>query len=381
MNKSLFLALLVIFNLPFIFALTDISSCSKLDKTGETYRLTKDILNSGVSRCIDITANNVILDCQGHKINGMGPSYGINIERGNISDTRVIIKNCQLTGWSASAINIVNSNSNSLTNLSLNNNYDSGIFLIDSSNNQIENSNISINPDYGIYSRLSNNNSISNSIIKSNLVDGIFLGGANNRIFFNVFEGNGNGIFLDGSNNFIYNNFFNNAPHDVWISFSASNKFNTALQPGTRIFSPGTNIGGNFWADPSKRMGYSQTCADANTDGFCDSPYVLADNNIDYLPLSDKYVAKFIRGDANMNGRVDISDPVYMLNALFKNDPVRYPVKCQDAIDANDDGKMDVADTNYLLAYLFKNGLKPKAPFPTPGTDPTADGLNCAIGL
>jgi len=47
--------------------------------------------------------------------------------------------------------------------------------------------------------------------------------------------------------------------------------------------------------------GYSDTCTDSNTDGFCDLPYDIEDdeacttgvncsNNTDYLPLSDEYV-------------------------------------------------------------------------------------------
>jgi hypothetical protein len=45
--------------------------------------------------------------------------------------------------------------------------------------------------------------------------------------------------------------------------------------------------GGNFWAYPND-TGYSQTCADSNSDGICDSPYALDSNNTDYLPLAYK---------------------------------------------------------------------------------------------
>ena len=103
------------------------------------------------------------------------------------------------------------------------------------------------------------------------------------------------------------------------------------------------------------------------------------------VPIKIKVVPKgrvpFIRGDANMDRRVDISDPAYILNALFKNDPVNYPIKCQDSADANDDGKIDLADAIYLNSYLFNKGPKPKMPFPTPGIDPSADGLGCGKGL
>jgi hypothetical protein len=68
-----------------------------------------------------------------------------------------------------------------------------------------------------------------------------------------------------------------------------ANYWNTTKQRGDRIYSPGTKIGGNYWTNPTGN-GFSDTCTDANNDGFCDSNYTLATNNIDYLPLSDEGV-------------------------------------------------------------------------------------------
>lgn len=47
----------------------------------------------------------------------------------------------------------------------------------------------------------------------------------------------------------------------------------------------GRFMGGNYWAKPDG-TGYSQTCGDFDKDGICDEPYVLEENNIDYLPLT-----------------------------------------------------------------------------------------------
>ena len=67
-----------------------------------------------------------------------------------------------------------------------------------------------------------------------------------------------------------------------------ANNWNTTRQAGQRIYGSGTEIGGNYWANPSG-TGYSQTCTDAVPvpDGFCDSAYTLSatEPNIDYLPL------------------------------------------------------------------------------------------------
>ena len=73
--------------------------------------------------------------------------------------------------------------------------------------------------------------------------------------------------------------------------FNTTLLFNTTNQTGTRIFSSGTNIGGNYWTN-SSGDGYSDTCDDTDCDGFCDDYYNLSVGSavsIDYLPLSNKY--------------------------------------------------------------------------------------------
>ena len=50
------------------------------------------------------------------------------------------------------------------------------------------------------------------------------------------------------------------------------------------------------------------------------------------------------------------------------------PVDCEDACDANDDGQMNMADPVYVLNWLFKFGPEPLAPGPfNDGPDPTDD--------
>lgn len=83
----------------------------------------------------------------------------------------------------------------------------------------------------------------------------------------------------------------------------------------------------------------------------------------------------FIRGDANMDGLTDISDPIVILNYLFKGS---ITIKCLDAADANDSGQVDVSDVIYLLNYLFREnsqGIPP--PFELAGFDNTEDELDC----
>jgi len=83
--------------------------------------------------------------------------------------------------------------------------------------------------------------------------------------------------------------------------------------------------------------------------------------------------ALFIRGDANRDAHIDISDAVHILTYLFGNGILT----CLDAADVNDDGKVNIADPIALLAHLFAGSAPPPPPWPTPGVDPTDDGLDC----
>ena len=82
----------------------------------------------------------------------------------------------------------------------------------------------------------------------------------------------------------------------------------------------------------------------------------------------------FIRGDANGDRKLDVSDPIASLAALFLGAP---QPDCADAADSNDDGAFDLTDAIFTLSYLFQGTRRPPAPFPALGTDPTADSLEC----
>jgi parallel beta-helix repeat protein len=172
------------------------------------------------------------------------------------------------------------SNNNTLINNTANsNNY--GIDLNYYSNNNILINNTANSKDYGIYLFLSDNNAISNNIVNLNS-NGIYLQNSNNNILTsNTANSNNYGIFsYDSSNNTIYNNIFNNTINNAaFLGTNVNNTWNTTKQLGTNIIG-GPYKGGNFW------ISFSQTCADADSDGICDSAYTLASGNIDYLPLS-----------------------------------------------------------------------------------------------
>ena len=84
---------------------------------------------------------------------------------------------------------------------------------------------------------------------------------------------------------------------------------------------------------------------------------------------------KFIRGDFNGSGSVDLSDAVANLNFLFLGGTRS---TCAEGADINGDGKGDLADSVYLLGHLFLGTKAPPAPFPLPGL-PTLPSLPCDL--
>ena len=85
--------------------------------------------------------------------------------------------------------------------------------------------------------------------------------------------------------------------------------------------------------------------------------------------------ASFRRGDANADGRYDLSDPVSGLIYLFLGGT---RPSCLDAADANDDGGLNLSDALYSLNYLFLGGREPPPPGLACGDDGTEDTLDCA---
>lgn len=117
------------------------------------------------------------------------------------------------------------------------------------------------------------------------------------------------------------------------------------------------------------------------------SARVLA-NAVRNTPFVER--TRFVRGDANSSGKVDIADAIFILNYLFKGGPE--PV-CFDAADVDDSARVDsslspidLSDPLLLIDWLLLGGSP--LPPPTPlgvraapascGPDPQfRDGLEC----
>ncbi len=88
--------------------------------------------------------------------------------------------------------------------------------------------------------------------------------------------------------------------------------------------------------------------------------------------------ARFLRADVSGDGRVNVSDAVWLLRALFRNVVV---LACDAAADANADLAVDVSDAIFLLGFLFQRAPRPPSPFPACGDDPVeSNPIPCAAG-
>jgi hypothetical protein len=123
--------------------------------------------------------------------------------------------------------------------------------------------------------------------------------------------------------------------------------------------------GDTIWISRYNKHGYKVPSAIAVDDsGYV---YVTGDSSqfgSDYLTI--KYdTLLFLRGDANCDGTVSVSDVVYLINYLFKGGPWCWcdsvdPLDCHKGPgDANCDGTVSVSDVVYLINYLFKGGSPP----------------------
>ena len=112
------------------------------------------------------------------------------------------------------------------------------------------------------------------------------------------------------------------------------------------------------------------------------TPRFLIDGRWEEVPVTNGLVTfletyTFLRGDVNLDGKVDLSDPIRMILVLFAG----HRIRCLNPADSNDDGRVDLSDVIHLLDYLYLEGPLPPPPSPNRWcwVDPTenVEDLDC----
>ena len=94
---------------------------------------------------------------------------------------------------------------------------------------------------------------------------------------------------------------------------------------------------------------------------FCSTTFAV-DVSCEWLICKET----FIRGDANQDGSVNISDSITIYNYLYQGGPE----PCLEAADADGDGEVLQNDGVYITDYLYHAGPPPPSPFPSAGPTP-----------
>ena len=218
----------------------NLTTCTNISTNNSYYVLNTSINNNTASlTCMNITAYNVILDCQNNYINGsaffnLSTNYGIYAQSLATTNRNITISNCNITNMYYGIFfqNINNSFFYNTSTLSKGaggsgaSKYRYGLYLLTSHNNIIENYTsfhtnpaLSVGGIAGIFMSGSSNNNISNSFIKnmnSNgaLANGIYIDGAagtkniitNVTIIGSAGSTGGFGFYTSGLGNNIFNN-------------------------------------------------------------------------------------------------------------------------------------------------------------------------------
>ncbi|MEM7817789.1 MAG: NosD domain-containing protein, partial [Candidatus Aenigmatarchaeota archaeon] len=373
----------------------DISSCADLNVSGTVYTLNQSLWNvSGT--CMNVAADNVTLDCQGHTIDGDDSGFDSGIYDYGYSGA--VVKNCVITGFyygisfygaNASTLlnNTANSNgygiyfSNSFGDAIANNtarlNAQDGFNFFAFSGN-ITNNTAESNSGYGFYFNAVSDSSIAENKAYSNAEHGIaFYGSSRNIITGNIANNHASryGMRIGGDNNTVANNVANNNDYGVYISSSNNNNI-------TNNSAFGNSYGIFLWGSSYNNL--TRNNASGNSRGF--DVYdgignVIADNE---AKTSGRTVLlnggsyNVFRGN---NFTSDYEDVIvlYSSNNTFINNTVQSLSPWSDDfdVDASSDSEnntfMNMTTWQNLLSLTFGGGIALKglnSTMPVPGDPP-----------
>jgi parallel beta-helix repeat protein len=216
---------------------------------------------------LNITANNVVLDCQGHTFNGNGTRWGIAITGATGSlRTNVTVKNCNVYNFSTgiyvgygSKTYVTNntaryslndgvyagySNNSNISFNTITNNYNRGVWLNYNYNSIVTQNVISYNDQTGLRFTTGQNVTIRNNTIQANIDYGMY---SQEILYSRIIENNvldhntgtAKGVYLDQNSN--YNTIANNSFSNNYCGVGLMNS-----QP--------INVTGNTFSDASSSL-------------------------------------------------------------------------------------------------------------------------------
>lgn len=168
---------------------------------------------------------------------------------------------------------------------------------------------------------------------------------------------------------------------EVTISFSTDNNSNIIVSAEVTVDFSDTN-NSNVIASAEVTVVFCRPGPDddCNANGVSDQ-CELVTGDLDLNGILDECEGpppQFIRGDANLDGDVNLADVPFIIAYLFQSGPA----DCRDALDADDSESVSLADAFLVLCHLFGCGGPATLPNPFPdcGVDSTAGGLPCSSG-
>jgi len=144
----------------------------------------------------------------------------------------------------------------------------------------------------------------------------------------------------------------------LWIRAADPDGTNPALSangtprvPYNAAFIDSGNGHGSFVWDPT----------DAQVDSIYRIDFTASDGSLtDNMSVTLKAVGA-MRGDANNDRSIDVSDAVYIIAYIFSGGPAPTTVRNgnADGSDADGPNAIDISDVTFLVAYIFSGGPKP----------------------
>ncbi|MDD5182065.1 MAG: NosD domain-containing protein [Candidatus Nanoarchaeia archaeon] len=262
-----------------------VTNCMNLTESNSIYKLDNSLSGTQTNkRCIDIQADDLILDCDVYSLTG---SHLINTIGIYASDRdNITIQNCTVNHYNYGIDLFSSSNSRLINNTAYSNAYSTstgtGIYLSASSYNNITNNNASSNRNYGIsLDSYSSSNTLTNNTANSNILYGIYLDrSSSNALTNNTAISNSNsGIctYRDSNSNTLTDNtvslntnygiyLYSNSDSNTLIDNNASSNY----KHGIYLYIVSDNNIINNTAISNSNSGVYLTDADSNT---------LTDNN------------------------------------------------------------------------------------------------------